>query len=326
MVRGRSEQTLLRVCGSLGRASTTAMIAALLRACGLQLCETVSCGGDARLLRAGAEAVGGLSLEVWTPVTAREGRSAAEEARRLASDTSPTAVSGLQRESVLEVLRALRPELREVAALCALRRGRADLDGQEARLRTPRAEYRLTLPLLGSFQVENAATAVLAVEQLPDVALTPELAHTALAGLRLPGRLEALKRRPLVLVDSAEGVEEFHRLTQALRGELALRAPLFVLALEPESDPEALIRVLAPLEPELVLTPARADADVDLQRAAGSANDCDLSCRQASSLEEAIDDALAREGRAVCIAGSAGAAELARSLILGLLPPGTRLH
>src|SRR5262249_29388095 len=78
------------------------------------------------------------------------------------------AVMSLQRESAAEVFRArcasLDVPLAEVATSCQLAIDKTDADGSAFRLKTARASYRVTLPLLGRHQVENAATAVLAVE------------------------------------------------------------------------------------------------------------------------------------------------------------------
>ena len=53
-----------------------------------------------------------------------------------------------------------------VSESCTWQREPFDLDGQQCRMETARACYDFWLPLLGSYQVENAATAILALENV----------------------------------------------------------------------------------------------------------------------------------------------------------------
>ncbi len=85
---------------------------------------------------------------------------------------------------------------------CRLSRGQASMDGQEFRLKSPANEYRIRLErVAGELQVENAAVAILAAEQLAPagVAITPATVATALAEVRLPARCEIVKREPLII-------------------------------------------------------------------------------------------------------------------------------
>ena len=75
-----------------------------------------------------------------------------------------------QRESAADVIREVAAEkgseLKEVALVCNLRRDQFGSDSQAFRLRTPTGAYNVKLPLLGKHQLDNAATAILAVEAL----------------------------------------------------------------------------------------------------------------------------------------------------------------
>ncbi len=75
-----------------------------------------------------------------------------------------------QRESAADVIREVAATqgapLTEVALACNMRRDQAGMDNQQFRLRTKTQGYNIKLPLLGKHQLDNAATAVLAVEAL----------------------------------------------------------------------------------------------------------------------------------------------------------------
>lgn len=266
------------------------------------------------------------ALLVWAPVLPEQNSSAAAEAFRLARQTPITtiAASTLQRESVVDVLRNAYPGLREVAALCALARGRFDLDGQELRVRTPKGEYRVQLPLLGRFQVENAVTAILAVEQLGEmgVDLTPEHVRAAFAGLSLPARLEVIKRRPLVLVDAAETLAQLQRLVQTLREDLSLRRLRLLVGATSRMEPAALIEAVLPLEPDLILTVPPHGEALDPSLLAQLAYEAGLQARLAPNVREAVDDAIEDAGSAaaLCVTGCHATAAAARAHVLALMP------
>jgi dihydrofolate synthase/folylpolyglutamate synthase len=146
---------------------------------------------------------------------------AADKAGILRSGTR--AVMAPQDEQAAAVLcRAcadMNAQLASIAGECAWSSTARGLDGQDAAVRTPEAEYRFFLPLLGGHQVENAATALRGIELLSGAGaqLTPTEAAEALATVRWPGRLEVLSRDPLVLADGAHNAASALRLAEALR-------------------------------------------------------------------------------------------------------------
>jgi len=123
---------------------------------------------------------------------------------------------------------------------------------------------RLRVALRGAHQVENAATALAALEALrltaaPALpALRPEewtgVVRSALAAVRWPGRLEVRRvrrpdgRRLDVVLDGAHNVDSARRLAQALRdGTVRHRRVLLVLGTSQDKDLPGIVAVLAPL-------------------------------------------------------------------------------
>jgi dihydrofolate synthase/folylpolyglutamate synthase len=76
----------------------------------------------------------------------------------------------------------------------------------------------LTIPLLGSHQVQNAATAATALWKLGERGLdVPDLAMTkGFASVKWPARFQVVRREPPVILDSAHNQDSFARLRQAL--------------------------------------------------------------------------------------------------------------
>jgi dihydrofolate synthase/folylpolyglutamate synthase len=106
-------------------------------------------------------------------------------------------------------------------------------DGLAATVATEQRELgRIRLALAGSFQAENLATAIAAVEtfaqvtglEIPDAAF-----KEGLAGVRWPGRFQVVKREPVVIVDGAHNPDAARSLKEALhrsrfKGPVALVA------------------------------------------------------------------------------------------------------
>jgi dihydrofolate synthase/folylpolyglutamate synthase len=81
---------------------------------------------------------------------------------------------------------------------------------------------RLTLGLRGAYQVENMATALAALTQLPPAqSVTGAAVRAGIAAVRWPGRFEQLTGEPLVILDGAHNLEG----TRALAQELVTVAP-----------------------------------------------------------------------------------------------------
>jgi len=187
-------------------------------------------------------------LCVFTPVSLEHTQILGNTIAEIATDKAGIlragcrAVMAPQRESAAEVFRArcaqLDVPLEEVAAASAMSIDRADADGQSFRLRTPRETYSIQLPLLGRHQVENAATAILGVENLAasGVVADPRVVAGALGVVTWPGRMEIVKRQPWVVLDGAHNTDSARRLVQALRSTFSPRRTLLVVGLNTDKD------------------------------------------------------------------------------------------
>jgi len=274
---------------------------------------------------------------VITPVslehTAVLGETVGQIATEKAAIITPgaTVVMGLQSArggSAAEVVRGACAErgadLLEVAQACALTRLGFSLEGQDFRLRTPRGTYELRLPLLGRHQLENAATAVLALESLAGYGLAiPEPAlRSGLEEVRWPARLEVIRSRPLVVLDGAHNVDSVQRLCQALEEYLPYSRAIVVAGFSADKDVGAiaaelerlprLVRVIATRSPHPRAAPAEAVAAAFLEREIETAWEGDVP----AALEVALS--LAAPEDMVCVMGSLFVAAEARRHILGL--------
>ena len=73
---------------------------------------------------------------------------------------------------------------------------------------------QLWMPIIGSHQAENAATAIVAVEQFLGRSIADEVLRSALADAVSPGRMHVISKEPLVVLDGAHnppGIQSFRR-------------------------------------------------------------------------------------------------------------------
>jgi len=101
----------------------------------------------------------------------------------------------------------------------ALEHNELAVGGRSITVRTPYAHYEdVLLTLHGIHQGMNAATAIVTAEAFLGRALGDEVVRTALAGAKMPGRMELISRRPMIVVDGAHNPAGMRALTAALDG------------------------------------------------------------------------------------------------------------
>jgi dihydrofolate synthase/folylpolyglutamate synthase len=120
---------------------------------------------------------------------------------------------------------------------------RGERYGQSFDVVTPVDRYELSLPVLGAFQQENAATAIRALELLGDD-LRPSRAQIeeGFARLVIPGRMEFFPSHPSVVFDVAHNPDKTAHLVEALREAFPDRRFSFVIAIVESKDVASILR------------------------------------------------------------------------------------
>jgi dihydrofolate synthase / folylpolyglutamate synthase len=114
---------------------------------------------------------------------------------------------------------------------------RGERYGQSFTVITPEDRYEISLPVLGSFQQENAATAIRALEQLgPQLRPTREQIETGFARTVIAGRMEFFPSHPGVVFDIAHNPDKASHLARALVETFPNRRFSFVMAIGESKD------------------------------------------------------------------------------------------
>lgn len=232
-----------------------------------------------------------------------------------------------QRESAADVIREVaaskKAPLSEVALVCNLRRDAAGSENQAFRLRTPRGGYNAKLPLLGKHQLDNAATAVVAVETAlaaKALPLSEEAVNKGLESVKWPARIEVLKRRPYVIVDSAHTADSARRLRDTLEEYLRVQHATLVVGVMGDKDLEGLVSAIEPVARRVIATTADHPRALDAEAVARAFIELGVETFVERKLGAAIDMAtsLSTPSDAIVILGSVALAGEARAYILGL--------
>ena len=180
------------------------------------------------------------------------------------------------------------------------------------------------LALHGRHQGANALCALAAAEAFEDARLGDDVVRTAFADVRVPGRLEVLSTRPLVVVDCAHNPAGVDVLVDALCEEFPLggmtRCVIGVLS---NRDPAALLAPLARLGASTVYCceadSPRALPAADVARAAASLG---LGTRVVPDVRDALDAARAdaADDDLIVVTGSFYVVGAARGQVLGYPP------
>jgi dihydrofolate synthase / folylpolyglutamate synthase len=202
--------------------------------------------------------------------------------------------------------------------------------GQQLALRGLGGVYDdLLLPLHGPHQAQNAACALAAVEAFFGAGATGSLDVVAVregfAATTSPGRLEAVRTAPTVLLDAAHNPHGMAATVTALRESFDFRRLIGVLGMLADKDVRGVLTVLEPVLDEVVITANSAPRSLPADDLAAVA--VDIFGADRVVVEPRLDDAIeaavrlaeegseALAGAGVLVTGSVVTAGEARTLL-----------
>jgi dihydrofolate synthase/folylpolyglutamate synthase len=169
---------------------------------------------------------------------------------------------------------------------------RVAVGGRLVTLWTPGGRYEdVLVPLHGAHQGRNAACALAAAEAFFGRPLDQAVVEEGFGRVRVPGRLEVLGRRPLLLVDGAHNVAGMTALGLSLAEEFAVEGnSVAVVGMLSGRDPLAMLAALAPSD---VSTLVACQPDSPRALPAGDVADAGRALGLAVHVESSVVQALA---------------------------------
>ena len=170
------------------------------------------------------------------------------------------------------------------------------------------------MPTPALYQVQNAALAVAAVRLLLG-GLDEAAVRQALAGTAVPGRLQVVAQRPLVLADGAHNPDGVRVLAQSLAAVHVPRPAVGVLAIMRDKDYPAMIAGFLPLLDRVVCTQASEPRSLTAAELAAAVREAATAGAPIGDVEIVADPHAALE-RARELAGADGSVLVGGSLYL----------
>jgi dihydrofolate synthase / folylpolyglutamate synthase len=269
------------------------------------------------------------AVAVVTPISIDHARYLGSTVAEIAADKAgiikpgAVAVLALQPPEAAEVLLHRVAEVGATVAREGMEFGVLDRElavgGQQLAVRGLHGDYPdLYLPLFGAHQAGNLACAIAAVEAFAatpdsgdgDQALDPAIVRDAVAGMTSPGRLEIIRRSPVVILDAAHNPGGMAASVAALTEAFSFTDLIGVVAIAEDKDVAGILDELEPAVTRLVVTQNSSPRSMDPDALAAVATDIFGTERVsvAGRLDDAIEQAvtLADEADAESGPGSAG--------------------
>jgi dihydrofolate synthase/folylpolyglutamate synthase len=157
-------------------------------------------------------------------------------------------------------------------------------------------KYDLSLPLLGEYQLENAATAVAAVEILAErgVVVGAEAVTSGLEQVHWPGRLQVLRRKPWFIVDCAHNAYSAKRLAEALKQYFKFKRAVLILGVSSDKDVGGIVDGLASLSSIAIVTSTHHPRALEPASLAAQFSERGITPEVTENVVSAVDLALAR--------------------------------
>jgi len=183
-----------------------------------------------------------------------------------------------------------------------------DLYPQSLVIEGRRNNYQVSIPLSGDFQLENAASAVAALEVLGSAGFAISTADIArgLARVKWPGRFHILQEYPTVLVDGAHNVASIKRLVDNIKGYFAHKRIFLVFGTSCDKDIPGIINELVPLSPQVIVTRTAHSRAAPLSTLVAEFSKQGIELEIRETVTEAISRALSLADRTglICVTGS----------------------
>ena len=165
----------------------------------------------------------------------------------------------------------------------------------------------IRLPLIGSYQPRNAATAITALRVLrsrgwniPDSAI-----RAGLEQVRWPGRFELLRHSPAFLLDGSHNAHGMRATVQSLRDRFPGQKFVFLLSIMADKDVDEMLALLLPLAGQFVTVAAHTPRAMSAEMLAEQIRARGGRAEPASTIEAGVARAVALGGTGpVCALGT----------------------
>ncbi len=202
-------------------------------------------------------------------------------------------------EVIEQVCRQQQARLIQVGKDVTWRKRGGDLSHQTLTIQSENGNYNLTIPLLGDYQLENAATAVTALEALASLGtkISPKKITQGLSQVSWPGRLQILHREPMVVIDGAHNAYSMSKLAEAVNKYFDYNRCFIIFGTSCDKDIAGMARELKPLGDHIIITSSSHPRAASISILADEFARLGVEAKIAGNVSDALSQALSLAGK-----------------------------
>ena len=157
-------------------------------------------------------------------------------------------------------------------------------------------EYeKLTIHLLGNYQLENAVTALETIHTLRGMGYTisEHAVRDGLAHTKWPGRFQVLQKAPIVIVDGAHNIDAIRRLVENIEIYLNGNKIIAIMGVFKDKEYPEMVKMIAPyLDKVYAVNLPNAERTLAKEALKAEFEACGITAMTAESYKDALDKAL----------------------------------
>jgi dihydrofolate synthase / folylpolyglutamate synthase len=219
-------------------------------------------------------------------------------------------VSAPQPDEALEVLQRVATERNCPFVLVGrdvkFERLTSSLDGQEFAISTQLSAVRLSIPLLGKHQIQNAAMAYAALKA-SGIEISEEAIQRGFSQVQWRARFEVARREPPVILDSAHNQDSFAKLRETLEEHFPGKQVYLIFGASEDKNIPGMFAEMKPKIKKLLVTRADHPRALEPKKIIELADQAGLESEMVTPVESAFRHALElseKDGSIVLSAGS----------------------
>jgi dihydrofolate synthase/folylpolyglutamate synthase len=164
----------------------------------------------------------------------------------------------------------------------------------------------LFLNLAGEHQLNNLATALLAIDKLADFgwSTTLQAVKQGLSSVKWPARLDLIRSYPKILLDSAHNAPGMKRLAKAVNTLYSFKQLILIFGVLEDKDYRTMFRTIAPLADHIILTTPLSERALPAEKLEALARAENKPCWVQPDIKDAFSLALTMAGRNDMIIGT----------------------
>ncbi len=199
-----------------------------------------------------------------------------------------------------------------------------DLEKQSVKIQAKDKTYILNLPLLGIYQIINAATAIGVVERLRILGhgISDEAISLGFGRVTWPCRMEVLRDRPKLVVDGAHNPQSVRSVIDSLPTYFDYSKLVVIFGASKDKNLKEMVKEISAIRPRVVVVSSRHPRAADTDILAKNFQDYQIPVEISKSIPQAIECAVGIAGHRglVLTLGSLFVAAEVRENVLDIVP------